>query len=85
VSRLRWVRRHPWWTASVTVVALAGVGFVLVYFAPQDLFLQTSVNEPLPTVAAEPGRPAATSDGPASGTASKRASGPVARPAITVL
>jgi hypothetical protein len=38
--------------AGSGVVVAAVITFVLLYFAPQDLFLQTTVNEPLPTPAA---------------------------------
>lgn len=60
MSRLRIIRRHPWWAASVATATAAFVGFVLVYFAPQDLFLQTSLDEPLPAASG------ATADGSAS-------------------
>jgi hypothetical protein len=45
------VRRHPWRVGSV-LTGLAVVIFALLYFAPQDLLLDTYVNEPVPTAAA---------------------------------
>src|SRR5690242_17346993 len=42
-------RRHPWRVVSVFALACAVVVFALVYFAPQDLLINTSVDEPLPT------------------------------------
>jgi Electron transfer DM13 len=47
----RLVRRRPWWAATVGFGLAGFAAFVLLYFAPQDLFLQTSVDEPLPTAA----------------------------------
>ena len=55
------VRRHPWWFAAATAGFAGVIGFVLVYFAPQDLLLQTSVNEPLPTLTSAPSTAAASS------------------------
>jgi hypothetical protein len=47
--RLRTSRRlRRWLVAGLMLGGLAT--FVLIYFAPQDLFLNTSANEPLPTV-----------------------------------
>lgn len=48
---LRWRtgrRLRRWLAAGLVLGGLAT--FVLIYFAPQDLFLDTSANEPLPTV-----------------------------------
>ncbi len=64
------VRRHPWGTASVAAACAGLLAFALIYFAPQDLFRQTSVYEPLPTVTAT-----ASTGRPTAGT----------RPAVTVL
>lgn len=62
MSRLRVLRRHPWWTAGAAAALVGFTAFVFVYFAPQDLFLQTSVNEALPaaTQSAPTGRPASS-------------------------
>lgn len=43
------LRRHPWFTAEVLLVGAALITFGLVYFAPQDLFLHTTVHDALPT------------------------------------
>jgi hypothetical protein len=43
------IRRHPWWTAEVLVAGAALITFVLVYFAPQDLFIETTAHDVLPT------------------------------------
>jgi hypothetical protein len=51
-----WVRRHPWRIGSGVVLAIAVLIFALTYFAPQDLLLDTSVNEPLPTATGSPPR-----------------------------
>ncbi|HEY2298355.1 MAG TPA: DM13 domain-containing protein [Jatrophihabitans sp.] len=53
----RFVRRHRWLTATVTICCTALAVFVFVYFAPQDLFINTSVNEPFPTASAAFARP----------------------------
>src|SRR5689334_20589603 len=44
-----WVSRHRWRIASLLVVGAALLTFAVVYFAPQDLLINTLVNEPLPT------------------------------------
>jgi len=67
VKRRRIIRRHPWWAAGVATGLAGFIVFVLLYFAPQDLFLQTSVNEPLP-VPTTGATAAATAGGAASGT-----------------
>ena len=64
MPRLRIVRRHPWWFATAAVAFAGVIGFVLVYFAPQDLFLQTSVNEPLPVATGAAGPAAAGTTSP---------------------
>jgi len=67
MPRLRIVRRHPWWFATAAVGFAGLTAFVLVYFAPQDLFLQTSVNEPLPVATGAAGSaPAGTTSPSAS-------------------
>lgn len=45
-------RRHPWSAAALLAGFAAFATFVVVYFAPQDLFIDTSVNEPFPTASA---------------------------------
>lgn len=75
MPRLRIIRRHPWWFATAAAGFAGVVAFVLVYFAPQDLFLQTSVNEPLPVATHPAGTVAPGSVGPTASTA----------PSLTVL
>jgi hypothetical protein len=42
--------KRKWIVLGSTCLVLGGIAaFVLVYFAPQDLLLQTSVDEPVPT------------------------------------
>jgi hypothetical protein len=48
------VRRHRLLYAGATAVVLGLVAFVLVYFQPQKLFIDDTVSEPVPTVAARP-------------------------------
>jgi Electron transfer DM13 len=43
------IRRHPWLTAEVLVATAGLILFVLLYFAPQDLFIETTVHDALPT------------------------------------
>lgn len=45
-------RRHPWRAAALATACAASATFVLTYFAPQDLFIDTSLNERLPSAAA---------------------------------
>jgi hypothetical protein len=45
---LRWINAHRELTAAVTAVLVALGGFVLFYFAPQALLLNTRVNETAP-------------------------------------
>jgi len=63
-------KRHPWLVAVVAAGVAAFTAFVIVYFAPQDLFLDTSVNEPIPTasigqIASPVGAPNTSSEPPA--------------------
>src|SRR4051794_23518606 len=78
---MKFLRRHPWWVAG-TAVALSGLtAFVLIFFAPQDLFLQTSVNEPLPgTVSSGPAPVGSAGSG-----ASSAPTAPSSAPALAVL
>ena len=46
----RLVRRHPIFTATVGIVGVGLLVFVLVWFQPQKLFLDKTVNESLPGV-----------------------------------
>jgi Electron transfer DM13 len=46
------LRRHPWRTATGALVAAGLIAFGIVWFAPQALFINTSVDEPLPVTAA---------------------------------
>jgi hypothetical protein len=45
---MSFIRRHRWWFAGGAAVFAGLVAFVLLYFAPQDLFIQTRVDEPVP-------------------------------------
>jgi hypothetical protein len=56
------VRRHPWWSGGVVLAVAAVVAFVLVYFQPQALFINHTVDEPRPAVAVM-ATPSATSSG----------------------
>ena len=77
---IRFVRRHRWLTAAVTLGCAGLVAFVLVYFAPQDLLIDTSVNDPFPTAsAAASDLPVDPPNGSSSQTASKNDSSVVAR------
>lgn len=42
------IRRHPWVTAEVALLGAAVAAFVVVYFAPQDLLLDTAANDAFP-------------------------------------
>ncbi|HEV7679483.1 MAG TPA: DM13 domain-containing protein [Candidatus Dormibacteraeota bacterium] len=46
------MRRHPWWSGGGVLAVAAVVAFVLVYFQPQALFINHTVDEPLPAAAA---------------------------------
>ena len=46
------MRTHIWLACAVGLAGAAVAAFVLVYFAPQDLFIDTSISEPVPTAAA---------------------------------
>ena len=48
------MRRHPWLTVAIALTAAALAAFVVLYFAPQDLFIDTSISEPVPTATAAP-------------------------------
>lgn len=52
LRRPRIVRRHPWLSGGVALALVAIVAFVLVYFDPQAIFINHTVDEPLPAVAA---------------------------------
>ena len=67
----RSIRRHPLRYGFVTSLVIAGVVFVLFYFAPQDLFLDTSVSQPLPVATVVPSATDATSQ-----SAAPRVTGP---------
>ena len=43
------LRRHPWLTGETLVAGAALVTFLLIYFAPQDLFLDSTMHDALPT------------------------------------
>ena len=45
-------KRHPWRAAALAAACAASATFVLTYFAPQDLFIDTSLNERLPSATA---------------------------------
>lgn len=57
------LRRHPLRTGAGGAVLAALIAFVFVFFAPQDLFINTSVHEP-PPVATAPARPLPASSAP---------------------
>ena len=64
LRRQRILRRHPWLCGGVALAVVAVVGFVLVYFDPQAIFINHTVDEPLPAAAVvQPGTPAGTSSG----------------------
>lgn len=46
------MRTHPWLVGALGLAGVALAAFVLLYFAPQDLFINTSVSEPVPTATA---------------------------------
>jgi len=48
------VRTRIWLACAVGLVGAALAAFVLVYFAPQDLFIDTSISDPVPTAANSP-------------------------------
>src|SRR5689334_22455183 len=48
------LRRHRWSFLGGAAAAAGLVAFVLLYFAPQDLFIQTRVDEALPAPTAAP-------------------------------
>jgi len=48
------VRTHIWLACAVGLAGAALAAFVLVYFAPQDLFIDTSISDPVPTATAAP-------------------------------
>ena len=50
----RAIRRHPLRYGFASALLAALVVFVLLYFAPQDLILNTSVSQPLPVTTAAP-------------------------------
>jgi electron transfer DM13 len=57
------VRRHPW-LSGIVLALVAVVAFVLVYFDPQAIFMNHTVDEPLPAVAVvRSATPSATSIG----------------------
>jgi len=59
-----WIRRH--WLASIAsaAVALGGAIFVLVYFTPQALFINTRLDEPAPSPPAAAQPPASRAPSP---------------------
>jgi len=48
------VRTRIWLACAVGLVGAALAAFVLVYFAPQDLFIDTSISDPVPTATSSP-------------------------------
>ena len=46
------MRTRIWLACAVGLVGAALAAFVLVYFAPQDLFIDTSISDPVPTATA---------------------------------
>jgi hypothetical protein len=71
------VRRHRWWFLSGAVAFAGLVTFVLLYFAPQDLLIDTHVNEALPAPTA--------AGGPAAGGPSSSAEPTSQRPPVQIL
>jgi hypothetical protein len=49
-SPVRLARRHPFISVAAAVIGAGLVIFVLVWFQPQKLFLNKTVNEPVPGV-----------------------------------
>jgi hypothetical protein len=45
-------KRHPWRAAALAAACAGAVSFILIYFAPQDLFIDTSLDERLPSATA---------------------------------
>ena len=72
------LRRHRWWFIAGALGFAGGAAFVLLYFAPQDLFIDTRVNEALPVPTAAP----APASGASSAGPTQR---PIQRPAVRVL
>lgn len=66
MPRLTTVRRHPCWSAGIALALAGAAAFVLVYFAPQDLLIQTSVDEPLPVAGSSVVVPSSAPGAPAS-------------------
>ncbi len=46
---MKWISEHKAATAGIAAAAIAGVIFILVWFQPQALFLDTVVDDTLPT------------------------------------
>jgi len=59
--RLARLRRHPRWTAAGVLLTGGLLAFVLVWFQPQALFINHTVDEPLPVAAAMTASPEASS------------------------
>jgi hypothetical protein len=51
---VRWLRAHPRWTAAGVLLGVAGVVFVLVWFQPQKLFFDQTVDEAFPVASTTP-------------------------------
>ena len=51
-------KRHPWRAAALAAACAASATFVLIFFAPQDLFIDTSLNERVPSATATSAEPA---------------------------
>jgi len=63
------IARHPRIAGGTVVAVIAMVAFALAYFQPQKLFLNTTVNEALPSgpAASAPASPGAGASAPAAG------------------
>lgn len=46
--RRRLIRRHPWWSGGIAAVVIGLVTFVLVWFQPQAIFINHTVDEAAP-------------------------------------
>ena len=63
------VHRHPVMAAFAGIVGAGFIVFVLIWFQPQKLFLNNTVNEPVPgVVKANPAEESAVATGPTAAT-----------------
>lgn len=60
---VRFLRQHPRTVVAGSILAVGFVVFVLVWFEPQKLFLNQTVDEAVPSVSVAPQSPPGTPDG----------------------